>query len=196
MKRSVYPLQKSFTLVELVTVVAIVLVLAAIIALAASRAIEKSKVAQVSSNFRTIKTAALAYYADTDRFPPNDDLYCQAYPHDCSGIDFFQNRANYPDWNGPYLEKWPVPPWGDRNTITQYQWQGAWADYDSDGKQDQSAELHFWFAGPDLIEDKFTLVDQILDDGNLATGNFLWGDTFNPLSGEPKCSSCSFFNVE
>lgn len=99
--------KKAFTLVELLVVIAIIAILAAIIAPNAFKAIEKSKVATAESDYRAIKTAALSYYSDMGVWPDKD----------VKGKDeenlFIKGSGLEPNWNGPYLEKWPNKnPWG------------------------------------------------------------------------------------
>ncbi|MBU1113348.1 MAG: prepilin-type N-terminal cleavage/methylation domain-containing protein [Candidatus Omnitrophica bacterium] len=206
-------MRKGFTLIELIVVIAIIAVLAAIIAPNAFRAIEKAKMAQIVSNFKTIKSASLSYYADVGSFPPNDDCYGLAYPHEYSGIDFFENKAretiesgyagwvcfpltnNYLGWDGPYLESWPSPPWTSGSARSQFQYQGGWADFNNDGVMDESVELHFWYASDDFAEEKFSRIDKAIDDDNISTGNYISGATFDPLVGGSRCTSCSFYKA-
>ena len=98
--------KQGFTLVELLVVIAIIGILAAVIAPNAFKAIEKSKVAAAISDYRAIKSAALNYYADTGKWPPD---------RDGNSDPWLVNKVNdTPDgWNGPYLERWKEKnPWG------------------------------------------------------------------------------------
>ncbi|MCF7907549.1 MAG: type II secretion system protein GspG [Candidatus Omnitrophica bacterium] len=198
-------MRRGFTLIELIVVIAIIAILAAIIAPNAFRAIEKAKVTQVVADLRTIKNVVQSYYADTGKFPPCDDLYCNPCPsggvftdgpHEYVGIDFFENKAGYSGWDGPYLEKWPTVPWNPSGPLyPNYQYQGAWADFDNNGIEDESVEIHFWATPTETAQNRGLLIDRVLDDNNLSTGNFLSGDTFDPISGNPKCSVCMFYNA-
>ena len=103
-------MHKSFTLVELIVVIAIIAILVAIITPNAFRAIEKSKISKAISDFKTIKSAAYALYADTGRWPLNsgEDVWI-------SDSDLLSNVHTWPGWDGPYLEKNPDPhPWSGR----------------------------------------------------------------------------------
>ena len=106
--------RKSFTLIELLVVIAIIAILAAIIAPHAFRAIEKARIAAIISNYRSIKTAALAYNADTTQWPPL--CYWWDDPP-CNCTAGFVTDDGTPGWNGPYLEKWPkiesITLWGE-----------------------------------------------------------------------------------
>jgi general secretion pathway protein G len=100
--------RKGFTLIELIVVIAIIAVLAAIVAPSAFRAIDKGKVSATIGDFKSIKTAAMAYYADTGQWPVN-----------CSDGSGFVNNTSAPSgWDGPYLEKWPAhSQWGGSYTF-------------------------------------------------------------------------------
>ena len=95
--------RKAFTLIELLVVIAIIAILAAIVAPNAFRAIEKAKVAATIRDYRSIETAAMAYYVDTGDWPAD----CGTSP--CTAL--ITNDGS-PGWNGPYLEKWPRAKWG------------------------------------------------------------------------------------
>jgi general secretion pathway protein G len=90
--------KRGFTLIELIVVIAIIAVLAAIIAPNAFKAIEKAKISATIEDYRSIKTGAMAYYADTGTWPALD-----AVPP----ADGFVTTDGRAGWDGPYLEKWP-----------------------------------------------------------------------------------------
>jgi general secretion pathway protein G len=97
-----------FTLIELIVVIAIIAVLAAIVAPSAFKAIEKGKVSATIGDYKSIKTSAMAFYADVGQWPANMT--------DGSGAGFI-NNSTVPNggagWDGPYLEKWPAQAqWG------------------------------------------------------------------------------------
>ncbi|WP_018085984.1 type II secretion system protein GspG [Desulfurispora thermophila] len=94
--------RRGFTLVELLVVIAIIGILAAIIAPNAFKAIEKGKIARAEADYKAIKAAALNYYTDTG-----------IWPADGNNDDGFVKDDSTPNWNGPYLERWPKNPWGD-----------------------------------------------------------------------------------
>lgn len=176
--------KKAFTLIELLVVISIIAILAAVIAPNAFRAIEKSKVVRTVSDLKAIKSAALAYYADTGVFPQNDDNY-NTNTGGLRGLDFIQNYSNKPGWNGPYLEKWPQATyWGNSHGGT-YQWQGIYTyngtelDFDGDTKADPCIELNFGDSGfsDAKIQGILQTVDNILDDGTLTTGMFVYKKT-------------------
>ena len=105
--------RKSFTLIELLVVIAIIAILAAIVAPNAFRAIEKGKVAATIRDYRAIKSAVMAYYADTGTWPP-----------DCGGSSCpgLLTNDGKPGWNGPYLEKWPRAKWRGTCALRNQVW--------------------------------------------------------------------------
>jgi len=64
---------------------------------------EKNKVGRAVMEYKSIKTAAMAFFADTGNWPDSTDY----------GSGFI-NKINSPTkWDGPYLDKWPTSaPWG------------------------------------------------------------------------------------
>jgi prepilin-type N-terminal cleavage/methylation domain-containing protein len=61
MKKS---MRKGFTLVELLIVIVVIGILSAMMMLSSTEAVSSAKAADIVSDLRNIKTAALAYYAD------------------------------------------------------------------------------------------------------------------------------------
>ncbi|MEG2246754.1 MAG: type II secretion system protein [Peptostreptococcaceae bacterium] len=60
--------EKGFTLIELLVVIAIIGILAVVAVPALFKNINKAKIAKVESNYNTIKTAELNYYAENNEF--------------------------------------------------------------------------------------------------------------------------------
>lgn len=98
-----------FTLIELIVVIAIIAILTAIIAPNAFRAIEKAKISSTISNFKTIKSATMSYYADCGQWPQGDIATTNPNSNDIANeTQIFITGENQPSgWDGPYLEKWP-----------------------------------------------------------------------------------------
>jgi general secretion pathway protein G len=124
----------SFTLVELIVVIAIIAILAAVVAPSAFRAIEKAKISRAAADMKAIKGAAMAFYADTGTWP----MIGIADATRASGDGFINNNngtgATVPNWDGPYLEKWPNNPWGTSSGFgNQYYWD---ADHAGDDNND------------------------------------------------------------
>jgi general secretion pathway protein G len=107
--------RSAFTLIELIVVIAIVAILAAIVAPNAFLAVEKSKISRAAQDMHNIKTAAMSYYTDTGVWPmigmsggsPDVRSTGRGFLNDNNGAG-----VAVPGWEGPYLEKWPLNPWG------------------------------------------------------------------------------------
>lgn len=175
-------LTRGFTLIELIVVIAIIAILAAIVAPNAFRAVEKSKIARVVEDSKVIKTGAYAMYADTGLWPgsnweDDEDNDTLAEADQGEGFVFKGSNSHMPDtWEGPYLEKWPLNPWGG-----QYWWDYNEADQNGDG----IAQEHvLWVdnsrgnAGKRIPTSARVKIDQTLDDGNFSTGRIqIWQTT-------------------
>lgn len=137
--------RKGFTLIELIVVIAIIAVLAAIVAPSAFRAIDKGKVSATIGDFKSIKTAAMAYYADTGQWPAN-----------CTdGSGFVNNTSAGNGWDGPYLEKWPA----------KAQWGGSYAYTNAPGFRNLTVS--------NVTSQDFGRVATQVD-GNITGGNTVW----------------------
>jgi general secretion pathway protein G len=172
---------KGFTLIELIVVIAVIAILASVVAPNAFRAIEKSKIARVVHDSRSIKAAAYAMYSDTGLWPgsnwsddPTDPLQGAALGE---GFVDKGDDAEMPDtWEGPYLEKWTINPWGGF-----YYW-----DY-NDGDQNLDGVNHehvLWIdnglnnANKRIPTKSRTRIDEVLDNGNFTTGTVqIWQAT-------------------
>ena len=104
-------MKKYFTLIELIVVIAIIAILAAIIAPNAFKAIEKAKISATISDMKTIKKAAIIYYADTGQWPWEGAVHAD----ESTGIGFVTDDGAA-GWDGPYIEKWSKPPIGETKT--------------------------------------------------------------------------------
>ena len=112
--------KKGFTLIELMLVVIIIGALTAMVMPRLAGRTEQAKVsagkADISAN---IATALKLYELDNGTFPSTSDGGLQA---------LLVKPASSSSWNGPYLEKKPIDPWGREY---QYKSPGAHrADYD------------------------------------------------------------------
>ena len=113
--------EKGFTLIELMLVVIIIGALTAMVMPRLAGRTEQAKAsaaqADISAN---IATALKLYELDNGRFPTSEDGGLTA---------LFSKPPNASNWNGPYLEKKPVDPWGKEY---QYKSPGTHRTYDYD----------------------------------------------------------------
>ena len=185
-------MKSSFTLIELIVVIAIIGILAAIIAPNAFKAIEKAKIARVEQDIKTLKTAAMAFYADTGTFPctkcggwgEDPGLVHQITPANCWPNEggCAPGCTNVPGWDGPYLEKWPQSsPW-HQGGGGRYNW-NRWSNYSPPG-----VGVTCSLAGIVTLEvynavpvSSLRKIDENLDDGDLSMEYvFVSGSVTNP----------------
>lgn len=98
---------KGFTLIELMIVVIILAALAAMIVPRLSGRAEQAKVNIALSDINAnISTALKLYQLDNGNFPTTEQ-----------GLEALLTKPGTepvpPSWNGPYLEKNPIDPWGN-----------------------------------------------------------------------------------
>ena len=121
MKRSYVYGNKGFTLIELMLVVIIIGALTAMVMPRLAGRTEQAKAsaaqADISAN---IATGLKLYELDNGRYPSTED----------GGLGALLNKpGNANNWNGPYIEKKPIDPWGREY---QYKSPGAHRSYDYD----------------------------------------------------------------
>jgi general secretion pathway protein G len=93
-----------FTLIELMLVVIIIGALTAMVMPRLAGRTEQAKVSTAQADITAnIATALKLYELDNGRYPSTEDGGLQA---------LYTKPSNANNWNGPYLEKKPVDPWG------------------------------------------------------------------------------------
>ena len=126
--------KSGFTLVEIMLVVIIIGALAMMVVPRLSGRSEQAKVAVAKADVEaTMATALKLYELDNGNFPTTSQ-----------GLDALMKKPtsspNPKNWNGPYIEKKPVDPWGE---LYEYRSPGQHrSDYDlfSKGKDTDSDE--------------------------------------------------------
>lgn len=95
--------KKGFTLIELMLVVIIIGALVAMVMPRLTGRGEQARVQAAKADIQAnIATALKLYELDNGSFPTSDE-----------GLNaLFNKPASAANWNGPYLEKKPIDPWG------------------------------------------------------------------------------------
>lgn len=126
--------KSGFTLIEIMMVVIIIAALSAMVIPRLSGRSEQAKVAVAKSDIEAHLATALKLY----------ELENGSFPSTEQGLDALRSKPNTSpvpaNWNGPYIEKEPVDPWGRKYV---YQSPGKHRpDYDlsSKGKDEQSSD--------------------------------------------------------
>lgn len=147
---------RAFTLVEIMVVVVIIGLLAAA-AIPAFRLVTlRSRASAVANDFRTFSTAFITYSLQNGRYPDN-----QANPQDVM----------------PQLAGQLTDAFMQRTAVGgYYKWN---FDIPADGIPVKAALIIQAAAGNPLVDDldQMERIDQLIDDGNLATGNLQLGST-------------------
>lgn len=153
--------KRGFTLIELIVVIAIIAILASIVAPSAFRAVEKAKVAKFTGDYKSIKSAVYALYADVGAFPGHyEDL---TSPLITGGARSAGGQwKDVQGWDGPYLEKIPRSPWLVTGAVT-YSWQDTAADA---GKACWGSRAYFFCIQPPFPASAMQAVDQSIDGGD------------------------------
>jgi general secretion pathway protein G len=122
-------MKKGFTLIEIMLVVIIIGALVAMVAPRLTGRAEQARKTTAKADIEVnIATALKLYELDNGRFPTTEE-----------GLNALLTApASAPNWNGPYLEKKPIDPWG-----RQYQ-------YKSPGQHRTDYDLYS--LGPDGTE--------------------------------------------
>ena len=113
--------ESGFTLIELMLVVIIIGALVAMVMPRLAGRSEQAKVGAAQADIKAnIATALKLYELDNGKYPTSEEGGLNA---------LLAKPASAANWNGPYLEKKPIDPWGREY---QYKSPGAHRTYDYD----------------------------------------------------------------
>ena len=172
--------RKGFTIIELIVVIAIIAMLAASLLPSVQNMVTRSRATRTAGELRTIKDAMNRYLIDVGSYPPYIGAFTGSWGADVGlvsrGAVIGSHLAN---WNGPYLETWPVKtpmgPIGGTAVGAYYIHPPivGWIDYDGIGGNDRWIHMN-----PDPPYDNYLssraqinqMIDTILDDGVPTTG--------------------------
>ncbi|HEY1042210.1 MAG TPA: prepilin-type N-terminal cleavage/methylation domain-containing protein [Candidatus Paceibacterota bacterium] len=158
---------RGFTLIELLVVIAIIGILSSVVLASLNTARERAKIANAVAQLRELRNVVAAYYADTGRYPADCGLTCT------QSTDPYLNALGVSGWAGPYFSG---GVWNLRHP-----WNGHFSIASADVTGDGTPELYFFLdedaPGTDsnnnqgvISTESLQRIDQIIDDGNLATG--------------------------
>lgn len=157
-----------FTLIELLVVIAIIGILASVVLASLNDAREQAKYTKAIQDIKAIQTNLALYFNDTHSVPPDCGAACN------STTDPFINALGVAGWSGPYPSLWDkTHPWGGGYTFSVYD---AYQDgsvetiivLDDDRPNTNSGDNQGIIPTSALIG-----IDQIFDDGDLSSGNFV-----------------------
>lgn len=96
-------MKRAFTLIEIMLVVIIIGALVAMVMPRLTGRAEQARITAAKADINVnIATALKLYELDNGRFPTTEE-----------GLNALLNPPpSTPNWNGPYLEKKPIDPWG------------------------------------------------------------------------------------
>ncbi len=107
---------KGFTLIELLVVIAIIGLLSSVVLASLNSARDKARTARAQADLNQIHLAIEMLYDDTGLHPNKLSLSpCVQNPEvylnkPAAGIQ--ATDGGFPGWNGPYMSKVPLDPWG------------------------------------------------------------------------------------
>ena len=122
-RRTSAPVQKGFTLMELMVVIAIIILLAGIMVPNLAHRLERAKMTKAEADIASIEGAIAMYETDTGRYPEDthptllsiEVLAWRLTARDRNGnVGLLENLiSNDPNWHGPYLKGIEKDPWGN-----------------------------------------------------------------------------------
>ena len=132
MNRKVFFYRKGFTLIEIMLVVIIIGALAAMVIPRFTGRSDQAKVAAAKADIEAHLATALKLY----------ELDCGGFPTTTQGLAALRVRPKTnpvpQNWNGPYIEKEPIDPWGNPYSYVSPGTHRSDYDLSSKGKDDSS----------------------------------------------------------
>ena len=135
-RRSMRNARRSFTLIEIVVVIVILVTLAGVATPMYMNHLKKANVGAAKTQINLLEDALSSYRLDVG-----------TYPSDLQGL--VQNIDESEKWDGPYIKKIPMDPWG---TPYYYAFPGEHGEYDlvsfggdkQEGGENENADLNNW----------------------------------------------------
>lgn len=163
-----YNTRKGFTLIELLVVISIIGLLSTVVFTSVNSARDTARVSHSAAQVREVLKAIALYIDDTGRLPPNCRIDCT------QTADPFLNSLGIAGWRGPYIATgiWNMKHgWGGHIGLHTD------LDFTGDSIPDAAFVLDDDRPGTNGSDNQGIIpaaslmrLDQLLDDGNLATG--------------------------
>lgn len=107
---------RGFTLIELLVVIAIIGLLSSIVFASVNSARGKAKIAKAQADLKQIELAIALLYDSTGLHPGRQTITPCVQDAEVflnqPGAGIESTDGGFPGWNGPYMSKVPLDPWG------------------------------------------------------------------------------------
>jgi len=127
-KKSLPAGRQGFTLIELLVVIAIIGILSSVVLTSLNSTREKARIAKAKGDIKNIKTAISQLEIDTEQWPGHETIGSTCSSN-CGANEFCDDGCangisdgeagimatdgSFPDWDGPYMTRMPLDPWGN-----------------------------------------------------------------------------------
>ena len=106
-----------------------------------------------------------------------------AHHHYFNSVHFYCNNKDYSGWEGPYLEREPISPWGSGYWLSSLDLEGNGAPYELGVVLTSKDPIDFSDIDRPVPVSSLTKIDTLLDEGDLAAGNFRRNSAFGNNAG-------------